>query len=410
LEPRDVPNGIPATYVEVEITNHTGQNHKGVLDSDIHIFVQSQTQIYQITNVGTTSDPFYLASVTGFVDGPAPSVTLASLKQSDGTYVFYLDSSQQLTSGRIYFSDSKSAVTISGSTINGPAPNAPFNFDFIELTLNAAQGINLDTSQVDQFGMPIKLNVTPLDDNFPNGTGIVATSNRAAVIQNFQDLTNNANFTAYAASIESTPARLIAPQHVIQDEMPQAQLSGNITGAASQSGTSTATFTLTGNWNGPLNPPPTTQGLNQGMSVSGQGIPPGATIQSVSSGSLVLQSTLGNFTNTTGTNVAFYPAPTTTLATAFDQAIYDLFNYYTTHDLYLVANGTNSGPEIYAGRVITDFKLPAGVTDINGNTDTTYTVFQFTGTGYLYKDPNNALSPATAPEAGQTNIYQIFYP
>src|SRR5688572_26435216 len=118
LERREVPTGIPANYVEVEITNQTALNHNGLKDSDIHIFVQSQTQIYHIEDVGPKGDPFNLASVAAFANGDAPSVTLDTLKQKDGKYAFYFDSAQQLTSGRIYFSDSKSAVTISGSTIN----------------------------------------------------------------------------------------------------------------------------------------------------------------------------------------------------------------------------------------------------------------------------------------------------
>lgn len=411
---------VPTAYAEVKITNHTSLNA-----SALYLFVQSQTQIYQLTNVRTTQSPFWLASsVTSPSTGNAPSVTLNQLPANpDGSLSFYLDSTDQLTSGRIYFSDSAAAVQIgSGGSINGPSPTASFNFDFVELTLNAGATINLDTSQVDQFGMPIRVETTPVDPNFTQGTGIVPTTSRGTVIENFSDLTAQTAFSAYGDCIDRIPAaagghavaRIIAPQHVIGNQCPQTKLAGTLSSAAKDADKWTATFTATGTWDTTWNTPPTSLDLTAGWQVSGAGLPANSVIASLSGTTVQLSSNTGAFTDHTNVDLAFYPAPATALATLFDDALHRLFKYYHTHTLYLVANGagsgTGSGMEIYAGEVITDYQLPAGITDINGGTGTSYTVFKFTGTGYTYNQANNTLSATTAPGAGKTNVYHVFYP
>lgn len=412
----------PKKYLEVKVVNNTGLEASGV-----YVFVNSQTQIYKIKNVAQPhEEPFWVAEVTGFTDGPAPSVTLTSLPKKGEAFCFYIDAEQDLTSGRVYFSDSDKAVEIKGTSINGPSANAPFNYDFIELTLTASQSINLDTTQIDQFGMPIYLQVQPKDPNFPGGTGIVASSNQTAVINNFKTLCTYDAFKPYQDCFQQISAnppvtpnnveRLIAPQHVIGQAMPQTQLSGDISGAQQEQGGSySAVFTATGNWSGKLTPPPSISGLKVGDVVGGQNIPPGATVEAVNTDSVTLSSKVGVFVNGTGLDVAFYPQPGTTLCESFDEAIYAFFNYYKKktsdgHQLYLVSNGTNAGMEIYRGEVITDYTLPEGITDINGNTGTQYTVFQFKGTGYKYDSTTNKLVKSNKPAPGQSNVYQIFYP
>lgn len=398
---------LPASYLTFTITNNTG-----LPDTALYVFLQSQTQIYQIT--GQVAAP-----VTSPADGNAPSVTLFQLKNSDGTYSFYVDSTQQLTSGRLYFSDSATAVQISGTnSINGPSPDTNFNFDFVEFTLNAGSAINLDTTQIDQFGMPITVQVNPADTSFPNGTGTILEMSRAGIIKNFKTFTKNASFKAYAdcapAVTSGTPYpvdRLLGPQHVLDNQMPQTQLEGTISNASvNKTQPWTAQFNVSGNWAGGA----TVLVANalQGNMAAGAGIPAGATVVSNTSDTVQLTSYIAPFSDTSNTlSLAFYTAPTgSSLHSVFDAAIFELFDYYKKNTLYLAANGTNSGMEIYSGQVITDFTLPSGLTDINGNADTEYIVFQFTGTGYRYNAANNTLTALPALPAGQTNVYQVFYP
>ena len=205
--------------------------------------------------------------MTSPTNGNAPSVTLSQISNGDGTYSFYIDSTQQLTSGRLYFSDSNAAVQISGnSAINGPSPDTNFNFDFVEFTLNASSAINLDTTQIDQFGMPITVQMNPTDPSFPDGTGIIAGLSRAGIISNFQSFTQNSSFKAYADCVPTVTSgtsnpvnRLLGPQHVIDNQMPQVQLEGTISDAAESTVPNgkekgykiwTAQFNVTGNWAG----------------------------------------------------------------------------------------------------------------------------------------------------------------
>ncbi|WP_422355952.1 beta-1,3-glucanase family protein [Roseivirga pacifica] len=392
------PTGI--SYMEVNITNNSG-----IEDSQLYIFLQSQTQIYQINNqlasVFNTPKPDQTA---------APSVTLSELKNSDGTYSLYINSDNKLKSGRLYFSNSASAVQITQSggevtAINGPSPTADFIFDFVELTLNAGSDINLDTTQIDQFGVPITVQVSPNDPNFPNGTGIIIGDSRKTVIDNFNTLCSKLGFADYApcATTSQSIPRLLGPQHVIDSQTTQTQLTGDL--AITTSGnTYTGTFTISTGGTG---------SVKVGQFASGPGIPAVATVQSVQSSTITISGTKSSF----GTNssyqkveIVFYERSATTLSTCMDNAIYNFFKHYEQNTLYLVANGTNSGTEIYAGKVKTDFILPSGLTDINGNADTQYTVFEFTGTGYKYNAATNELTKLAAPASGQSNVYQVFYP
>ncbi len=393
----------PQNVVEVQLSNHTG-----IDASDLFVFIQSQSQIYQLQqNIAQ--------AVVAPPLGAAPSAALSSLpKNTNGDYYFYLSSTQDLTAGRIYISDSNQAVNIkAGGAIAGPSPNASFNFDFIELTLTAsAQTINLDTSEIDQFGMPICLQVLPQDPDFPSGTGIVLHDTRAQILAAFSTMTQAPAFASYAQCIQNKAAnppttphtvhRLLSPQNVLADTMQSTQLTGSISAAQGTSGSYSATFTAT-------------SGIGQvaaGWVVVGAGVAGGASVKACSASSITLQNAHAPFTNLSSATLSFYPASNCGLQQVFDEAIFSLFNYYAAgadkpNTLYLVGNGTTSGMEIYSGQVIDDYQLPAGMTDINGNTGTQYTVFQFVGTGLCYNGADATLQPSTQ-QAGAT--YQIFYP
>ncbi|OEK02061.1 hypothetical protein BFP97_11245 [Roseivirga sp. 4D4] len=415
------PQTIPG-YIKVTITNNSKIN-----ENELYIFLQSQTEIYQISKTdrkaSIASPP---SSTTGkATTTDAPSISLASLKQN-GEYAFFIDQSQKLKSGRMYFSDSASAVQITSTngvlgSINGPSPTAPFIFDFVELTIKGNEEVNLDTTQIDQFGMPITVQVTPGDTNFPNGTGIKAGTKRSTVISNFNALCGNTAFAPYKNCAQPIPARaavpakgstpakpavpashrLIGPQHLIDTLIVPNQFKGDVSNAAT--GTpNTATFTLTtANQN---------FGAITGWVASGPGVPPGATVKSVASNQLTLESTTGEFVNITGVQLWFYEKHSDAIINSMDDAIHQMFTYYKTHKLYMVANGTNSGTEVYEGEVITDFVLPDSLPDINGNVGTKYCVFQFKGTGYRYDDASNVLTKVPGLAAGETNVYQVFYP
>ena len=399
-----------ASYVTIKLSNNSGYQ------KEIYVFVQSENQIYSIDQSS------FIASVkSNPKDGDAPSITLSELTNNNNE--FYLDATQPLTSGRVYFSTDKSAVQIKGQEIEGPSPTSDFSFDFIELTIfknekTGKQCINLDTTQIDQFGMPINIQVTPSDPNYPKGTGIVkkykdgSAVTKATVISNFKKLTQKTGFAPYADCIKTSTSRLLGPQHAINEKLPQMQYWAMELKANKNS----ATAKITGTW-GDKTPKkyPIPSKLQEGMRVSGQGIPAGATVTAVkaapSDSSSPYEVTLGcpegsNFTTRRGAYLSFFPSISGGLSEAFDDAVYNLFNSYSGgKELYICANGTNSGMEIYKGTVITNYQLPEGITDMNGGTETNYTVFKFTGTGKKYNDADNTLSDTT--EKGD---YVVFYP
>ena len=108
------------------------------------------------------------------------------------------------------------AVTSDSSTKKpgGIPANAGFDFDFVEFALGLGDPIfengpkqpllNVDTSQVDQLGMPIYLQTDPIAPDFAHGTGIVPTQTRAEVIEEFRKYTTNSPYAAYRGVIGPT--------------------------------------------------------------------------------------------------------------------------------------------------------------------------------------------------------------
>lgn len=327
------PPSLPAgNYFEVSIVNNTHANNNGsgsdngVSNDDLYISLVSQTQAYNFTQyTNSAAQTVYVATVDTPSGSSVASIPVSQLQNGiDNTLGFYVhvyDTAPiAFTGGRIYFSTQQDAVPYAGGLPGGIAPDASFAFDFVEFTVDAATNqLNLDTTQVDQFGMPIYLQVSPVVPDFADGTGIIQTQTRAGVISAFQSCTKDGTFAAYGGAVVTTPPRLLAPQHVID----------------------------------------------------------------------------GN------------PGGTTALQQTFDAALYNLFNYYYSgtgggsNTLYLTGNGSN-GAEIFSGQVIANFSCQ----DMNDNTGT-YTVFQFTGSGYYY---NGADATLTAVSSGGGATYQIFYP
>ncbi len=319
-------------YFEVEISNNTTHNGGGETSDNIFVSMVSQTHAYKFEQyINANGKTVYVATVDTPTGGSVASISLSTLvnqinNNTLGFYVQVFDGSPLgIAGGRIYFANENNAVPYSAKGPGGIAPNASFVYDFVEFTVDSAKiQLNLDTTQVDQFGIPIYLQVNPIVPDFKDGTGIVSSQTRAGVIQDFKNYTaKHSDFTAYQGIYkDATVDRLLAPQHVIDGKPASEQ----------------------------------TKGLRK----------------------------------------------------AYDQALYNLFNHYYNgsggggHHLYLVGNGS-SGPEIFDGQVITNFK----VKDTSGTHKGSYTVFQFTGTGYTYNGTGNTLTNVGSRGGA---VYEIFYP
>ncbi len=175
------------------IFNNTQLNSQGTrafADDQIYIALYSQ-------DYSSDTPPYYYYDSSGnahltttVASQILPTFQLSELTQtSDHTYVINLPQEIGSTnygpkSARMYFfmSDSSSNVpqmTINGDSVgsvNGPVPGNNY-YDYIEFSLNATgnpQGnLNIDTTNVDQLGVPIRVLLDSTDPgNVANGVGI----------------------------------------------------------------------------------------------------------------------------------------------------------------------------------------------------------------------------------------------
>ncbi len=178
---------------------------------DDQIYVALYAQDY-----AQTSAPYYYfdasgnAHLTSTAPGKViPTFNLTALTPTDNhTYVIHLPQelggqSYGLQSARMYFFMSDGSSNVPSLTVNSDAVgsvNAPVPgnnyFDYIEFSLNApnnpAGNLNIDTTNVDQFGVPIRILVDSADPGNPaNGVGI--DTPRDQVIQQFVAFTSAPN-------------------------------------------------------------------------------------------------------------------------------------------------------------------------------------------------------------------------
>jgi len=335
----------------------------------------------------------------------AGGVPYVVLEAADGS-----GASQQIISGRFYLSDSPDAVAMSGSAPGTISPTAGFTWDLVEFTLNgtgAANSLNLDLSQIDQFGMPITVTTSPPDADFPTGAGVLPTLSRQDVFDQFAAYASEPAYAAYAGIVQTSPSRLLGPHHLI-DQLTQAAAPNGILKYAATIGGSTkvadgyeATLTLTGTWTEPDqgSKAPLNTSITTAYQVRGQSLPAGTSVKAVSTTNQNQVTLFSSqpFPDATTVPLSFFVPPSTPLVTAFDTAIHDLFAAFSTPTHILATPGV-----VYEGRLRQDFAVPS-IND-TGAATTNYTVIEFTELG-TFSGLSNTITPPTTPQK-----YQVFYP
>lgn len=374
-----------------DITNNTGAS------------VAANDQIYLFLVTGGTT-AWAIDHATGIArqlsqPGTLPDhhTTIHDLPPADDGQArrLRIDSTLTLNSIRLYFSTSKDTLTPAGNALNGPPPGqVAFYYDFVEFALDAAkQQVNIDLSQVDQFGFPFSLQVAPADPDYPDGSGFHPTLSRGALFTAYQSMASE-TLAAFAdcvvpAAGAAPPYCLLAPQHVCANQFKAVGLIGTVTPTGG-SGPWTASFQITG----PGKSPPSNGGLLvKGMPVSGAGIPGGTTVSCLPDApnghTVLLQSTDGPFSSQSNLALSFEVLPTTKLATWFDQAIDSFFTFYKARPGALQIEQNNGQDTVYSATVA----QVGGINSISG-TRPQYTVLQFT----------------PAPGSGHDQVFNIFYP
>lgn len=369
------------TSANILIANNAGSQ---LPSSNVYLLLEGNGSYYTVAPTGS-ANPGTLMPITS---------TLTSLgnvpKDQTGMY-YQVTIPQPFTSARLYVTTDPNMTTQPKAGTTGSA-----YYDYVEPNL-ASDGLNVDTTQVDQFGMPITIQVVPNDPAHTSGSGVNNGVTRDQIIQQYQNqmsTVQNGLFQPYLDSISTTNPtyQILAPQYVINDQFTAQQQTSTQTATITPSGGSSGHWTAT---LGGLTPP-------TNAFVSGPYIPAGTMINN---GVLVNTSTSATnpFTSVTitpaanGEGLNFIPLPAggfTDLASWFGptwgsttnlnsgNAIDALFTYYKTNSFYQEDNG--NGVQLYTGQL-----KQITAANITGGTST-YAVLQFTN--------------------GTNETYNIFYP
>ncbi len=166
-------------YVGVDLINNT---HGAFSDGQVYVEVLA---IDPATNVFSWLKPDGTITKVNAADNDGPG-HLTKNGQNYPNYSFTLAQSKllklpQMYSGRIYISlGSPVYIPIIGSGYAGPNPqntadpNIDVHYDWYEFTYNGS-GIYINTTQVDDFGLPLLLDVYGANRTFHQQTGITET-------------------------------------------------------------------------------------------------------------------------------------------------------------------------------------------------------------------------------------------
>lgn len=274
-------------------------------------------------------------------------------------------------------------VTAAGSATAA----ASYIYDFAEFTIAKGTGpdwqLTVDTTQVDQFGLPYRLQTTPADAINAAGSGTISTVSREAIFADFTAAMTAGGLTPFLDSVVpglssgDPPLRLLSPQDVITQQATQSKpLQTNVLSVGSLSGSA-------GAWTAQLTVPAGTAGqllnghgqLAATFYVFGSLLPAGTlvtaadasanpndtiTIQTASQADANPFSTAANqfvtiFTPpATELNSWFGPAVNSTTNVNSGNPLDDFFAYWNARpgQLRLEVTGQN-GPTVYTGTVTT---------------------------------------------------------
>jgi hypothetical protein len=212
--------------ITINISNNTG-----IDDKKLYVFItDGNNNFYKVDSKNNW---------TATAQNTACSVLLSDLPSTNGIYTFYYSASLNMTGGRIWFSTSETALSLSGGKIVQPSALSDFVFDFMELATTAKAGktpgnANIDITQVDALGIPITLFVNPTENNltfpptpptstptygYPNVIGIEPWRALNQIIDDFKTNikgTVNAPFDACDWK-KGKVRRFVAPVHVIDN-------------------------------------------------------------------------------------------------------------------------------------------------------------------------------------------------
>lgn len=215
--------------VEVLISNNTG-----LTNESLYVYItDGNNNFYKVDSSN---------GWTAAINATACCIEMHKLPTNkNGLHYFYLNTSNGMTGGRVWFASSNAALSLNSSGgIVQPTVSADYVFDFVELAITPTAGTaignaNIDTSQVDSLGIPITLFVNPVENGlqfppqttfapsatngFPNVIGIMPWVSLETIINNFTSNIANTAFAPFSVCGWNSGSvnRFVAPFHLIND-------------------------------------------------------------------------------------------------------------------------------------------------------------------------------------------------
>ncbi len=226
LESREV---LDATFTTVNDQVGYASGRFAWFDTQVNVAIYAEDNSganYYYFDTSGTAHPTTSITPNGNGQRLIPNYTLNTFtKTSDHTYTLTVPetlpgSSYGPKSARMIFSLNKPLeVTVNADgTVNAPVPTESEFYDFIEFTYNAPNNptgnLNINTSTIDQFGIPVQVKV--------DSTSVGVDALRDYVIDQYQDFTSNAN-DPFAVSLWPTSDknwgtyRITNPSDVMDD-------------------------------------------------------------------------------------------------------------------------------------------------------------------------------------------------
>ncbi|WP_420127572.1 beta-1,3-glucanase family protein [Longimicrobium sp.] len=138
------------------------------------------------------------------------------------------------------------AIPVIGGQPQEPSPlSTPGIYDFVELTYGVDGVLYLNTTMIDQFGIPIQIQVQPAEAALPAGAGV--TMPRAQVLGTFAGYVAGNGFLQCAQDPFGKPlaTRILSPANALVANAPQGVVAGAFDGPPSTLAAGTYYYVVT---------------------------------------------------------------------------------------------------------------------------------------------------------------------
>ncbi len=313
------------------------------------------------------------------------------------------------------------AIPVVSGAPQQPTPlTATTIYDFVEFTYNTQNILYLNTSMIDQFGIPIQIQIDPADAILPDGAGV--TLDRADVFSAFSSDVGDAFLQCAQDPFgNSLTTRILSPGDAITGNCVQGVVANSFTGPPStlapglyyyavtaldsaatesfaQSNVVQATVTqgeaVTVAW-----APNSSQPAGAASYNVYRGTPASGSVSWGLLGNVVVAKGVGGALTDTGQSTQTQTPPINPLATYFDSQIQEFFGNYLSGDSQLVLTATDGTDDGY----VYSFQ---GTTVTDSSNNIVY--LQLTLTSVVDSSGNSVSSPPI-PMSTPFNIYYPYW-